>query len=713
MHLASPNGQGLTPPAPGIEAPKFGDYPVGPNPISIHYRIALLAVAAGVFALPAIYLGIIAMVACALYFHLTRDYSWFFGNGPGSGFPALVAYVGLGIVGLTLIVFLVRPLFTRKAPPPGHHEITSSSDPAFFDLIAGICRRIKAPQPSRIFVDWTANASASLGPGFRAVFRKDLELMLGLPLVSHLTIAQCGGVIAHELGHFSQGLAMRLGSLINRSNDWFSRVAFQPEAIEQRLAQTVQSIGLYGRVIYLAARVSLWITRRILHVLMLLGHMMSCYSLRQMEFDADLCAVKIAGKENLSSVARLLRYLSDTFDRSIILLHRGLARQRCPRDFVALVEARAQVTKQYEGWHPAFPNTSRTHWFDTHPSDSERIARIELFQGSPVLIDPRPAKILFSDFVTLSRSVTEDFYRHVGLPTQNLAVMDVDEFCAGEALTPTQGRDVNRFFSNRTVPERPIALSPDSIRTVNYDANASLAWIEQWHQDLGETEKAFDDFLAYRRERFDLLRDRTLLQARAVAGWNPLSTRSRSLEEIDVQLQKAGHAMARADLAIEQFDRTAINRLTHALRLLADSERDQAIRVAEELARLGGIWPLISELQEKLFCLGQTFMIRSSNRPRSKAARLRMELALELSQTLQNLEEKLGIEDPLEPDETIAMVVARRLPTEKLSLEQDSLVRAREHLSYVQIVYFYLLAQLCTRAAAAEKSIRTTPVPVA
>ena len=59
------------------------------------------------------------------------------------------------------------------------------------------------------------------------VFKKDLVLTIGLPLVAGLSIREFGGVLAHEFGHFAQGGGMRLTALVRFVNGWFARVVYE------------------------------------------------------------------------------------------------------------------------------------------------------------------------------------------------------------------------------------------------------------------------------------------------------------------------------------------------------------------------------------------------------------------------------------------------------------------------------------------------------
>src|SRR4051812_18058955 len=84
----------------GQDPPKFRVAIEESEPVSWSYRVALIAVAGGVMALPVIYLTLVAGLAWAVYFHFTQHYRWLMQDPT---IWVLVLYVGIGLIGLALI----------------------------------------------------------------------------------------------------------------------------------------------------------------------------------------------------------------------------------------------------------------------------------------------------------------------------------------------------------------------------------------------------------------------------------------------------------------------------------------------------------------------------------------------------------------------------------------------------------------------------------
>ena len=127
------------------------------------------------------------------------------------------------------------------------------------------------------------------------------------PLVAGMNMREFAGVLAHEFGHFTQGTGMRLSYVIRTINGWFGRVVYERDTWDVTLeVWAMEAESFYISIALGFARLSVWLTRRILQLLMLLGHGISCFLTRQMEYDADIYQMRVAGSEGFESAHRSL-----------------------------------------------------------------------------------------------------------------------------------------------------------------------------------------------------------------------------------------------------------------------------------------------------------------------------------------------------------------------------------------------------------------------
>jgi Zn-dependent protease with chaperone function len=377
------------------------------------YRATALVVAAAVLLLlPALYLALVAAVASLLVLHATTSLT---AVAAMRSWVALVfLYVGPLVAGAVLLFFLVKPLFARRSRSRALRTLELGREPVLFAVVTRVARAVGAPEPRRIDVDCRVNASAGFGSGLGVLTGGDLVLTVGLPLAAGLTVQQFAGVLAHELGHFSQGAGMRLSYVVRAVNHWFARVVYERDDWDEALARGRESEGWLA-VILLLATLCVWVTRGVLWVLMVTGHALSGFLLRQMEYDADRYEARLAGAAAFEETSRRLLRLDLAAGAAHGLAAAAWARDgRLPDDLSALVAAVAGSIPPGEfGRVERRALEAGTGLFDTHPSLSDRLASARREASPGVFHLDGPATVLFKDFAGLSRAVTVDFYRGV------------------------------------------------------------------------------------------------------------------------------------------------------------------------------------------------------------------------------------------------------------------------------------------------------------
>ena len=79
--------------------------------VSPAYWLGLLCVAFGMLLLPAIYAALIVAVACGVYYHVVHHVGMLRGGGH---LFRLVLYATPAIAGGVLVLFMIKPLFSRR-----------------------------------------------------------------------------------------------------------------------------------------------------------------------------------------------------------------------------------------------------------------------------------------------------------------------------------------------------------------------------------------------------------------------------------------------------------------------------------------------------------------------------------------------------------------------------------------------------------------------
>ncbi len=377
------------------------------------YGVSILFVAVAMLVLPILYILLLFGIAYLLFFHATSNAAAIFRVKHWAAI--LFLYIGPLVIGVILLFFMVKPLFARRSRKYKLRTLEYAEEPLLFTLVARVADAVGAPEPRRIDIDGQVNASASFGSLSGILFGGDLVLTIGLPLVAGLSIEQLAGVIAHELGHFTQGMGMRLSFVIRSTNAWFARIVYEGDDWDEALAKACEGTDSRIGIILYVALLCIWLTRVILWLLMVVGHALSCFLMRQMEYDADRNEARLAGANNFAETARKLLLLQLVSNSAYGLASLSWYQKgKVPDDLSALILRLADSIppKEFRKIEKKLEK-SGTSFFDTHPSNGERLASVRRENAPGVFHLDGPAPQLFQDFAKLSRAITLKFYRTV------------------------------------------------------------------------------------------------------------------------------------------------------------------------------------------------------------------------------------------------------------------------------------------------------------
>jgi len=563
-------------------------------PVSLPYQAGLLVVALAMIMLPLIYLGIIGSAACLLFWHATQNLALSHKN---SFRLFLFLYVTPLIVGGLLIFFMIKPLFARLAARQQPYEIDRKSEPLLFAFVEKICTTIGAPMPVKICLDNLVNASASLDGGIMgAVLKRDLVLTIGLPLAAGLDLNGFAGVLAHEFGHFSQSSGMRLTYIIRSINHWFARVVFEEDEWDLRLRRWSKDWDIRIGIVLYIARFFIWLTRKILFLLMRAGNAVSSYMLRQMEFDADRYEAALVGPAVFEATSHRLATLDLSHSWAFGDLSQSWEEGRLPDDLTGLVLSNLRLMKT-ETKNKLVQDTlaRKTGPFDTHPATSERIGAARAITLPPLFSWPDnratftgqhpagkeddsatipPASALFGNFADLSKKVTIAYYRSVlGVVPEKKQLVDVSSLVRAQEKEQRYFEALDRYFLGKYVPWHPLGVSragdPDSRAD---EADTLLERLRSLRDDILRNDAEHAQVLT----SYNGLRERMVLAAQArsliEAGFrvNPKEFSIPGAKIEAVETAETRHAEREAAIAreMEQTASRYRERLAIGLRLL-------------------------------------------------------------------------------------------------------------------------------------------------
>ncbi len=416
-----------------------------PKPASLLYKLGLAAVALVMVLLPIVYVGIIVLVAWGVYEHALHPRYQL-----GGGTLALLGYLAPIIVGGVLVFFMIKPLFARRPKDHEPHGVLPGEEPELFRFIYAVCDTVQAPRPARVLVDFQVNAFAGFRRGLPDLLRRRLTLSIGLPLVAGLSVRQFGGILAHEFGHFSQGAAMSLTFIVRSVNAWFARVVYERDAWDNRLRNSAQRSDFRFGIILQLARAMVWVTRRILWLLMNVGHAVSCFMMRQMEFDADRFESQVAGSETFAETTRHFQLLNAAWQQTIAQQTEAYATNRLVNDLPRLsaMAAKRCATKAVQTNRAVLP-TAKTGWFNTHPSDHNRIQASKALGAVGMLHGDGDATKLFRDFRATAQALTKHYYEEeCGIDLNDVTLHSFEEMSTETLAAAEEDELVEKWFGS-------------------------------------------------------------------------------------------------------------------------------------------------------------------------------------------------------------------------------------------------------------------------
>ena len=589
-----------------------------PVQVSKSYTLGLVVVAFAMVLLPLIYFGFVVLVGWATYWWAVHAVDWFFPviNGERHFFGLLsVIYLAPLLVGLLLVLFMLNSLFSKWRVVHLAVPISHLDHPEIFRFLGQLCQCMGAPIPSRIDVTLDINASAGLREGLRSFFRNDIALTFGLPVVAGLSCREFATVMAHELGHFNQRTAMRCWFLISNINGWLARAVYPDDGYDWIYDDGEGGSSLLVMIIALPI---MGVIRGVLWVLLILSHALRSFMSRHMEFHADACAVAVGGTAGALNLTRKMLVLHACADQAALQLRARIA-PKYPDDlssYIAMLSA--QCAGETQGNLLSQTAKQKTRWFESHPSDAERMARATAAAQPGIIQDERPATVLFNNFPELSKALTMMAYQ---LSWRDKPI-PADQLFQVAAPVPEAPPDTSRqqqiiagYFNGLGSFLRPILLNPES----RLSFGAIETKIEQLKQAIQTIQSP--TLLALLQSLYDL--DAKMLQALAVyastqagVAFRPETYPLVPNDGTPVPAVLASVENGKRDLMsqLHPFEEAARSRLILALSLLrtpalaakiANTEQiqDEMLTLFNVFGKVGAAFPALLDLRAELVTL--------------------------------------------------------------------------------------------------------------
>lgn len=571
--------------------------------MSFTYRAGLAVVALAMILLPILYLLLIAGVAAGVWWHVTND-MWLL-ESPNQW--RLLAFITPAFVGTALVFFMVKPVLARPGTKADPIRVSPEDEPVLFAFIHAICRQVRAPLPRRVQVDCQVNASASFVDGRVGVLSRDLALTIGLPLVAGLSIREFGGVLAHEFGHFAQGGGLRLTGLVRGINGWFARVVFERDRWDETIERWSSEGDFRWTLLVTLARGAIWVSRLALSGLMMAGHAISCFMMRQMEYDADSYEIKLAGSHSFIRTMARLRQLNAGAQLGYMDIRRGWQKRELPANLPVFLHASTNRLPPALLAQLLESPTSPTRPFDTHPSDADRVRFAETAAAAGALVGGDvPATDLFQNFDAIGVRATQHHYVHnLGLDLSAVTLVGASQIIEESQHRAEHEQERAAFFDRRVSLQRPLRLPLADIEALD-DAQ-----LRQQLADARAVMDARDPELAQQYRHYEELaskRSAALTAEERLAAGADIRAGDFGLSDSTFESATAMQAWAQEQQrliapSLDAFENAAVRRLACGLILAARQSSPDARVLGDVFNLVSGVLPDLAEAQRCVVAL--------------------------------------------------------------------------------------------------------------
>jgi hypothetical protein len=221
------------------------------------------------------------------------------------------------------------------------------------------------------------------------------------------------------------------------------RVVYERDSWDDAFEEWANSINDWRLSLVVAfARLAVWLSRKVLSLLLHLGHAASCFLSRHMEYHADACAMEAAGSAGMESLMLRLREQGVLQQLAYNALDQHWKRRHQLPD--SLPDFLEQLERRLP---PAFHEQARltllnetAGWIATHPTPAQRIQKARRSAIEGIFSLEKPARSLFNDFSGTAQLVTANYYRqNLRLPVTDRMLKPVSEFFSetdGSAPSP-------------------------------------------------------------------------------------------------------------------------------------------------------------------------------------------------------------------------------------------------------------------------------------
>ena len=413
--------------------------------VAPRYALALfLSGSVSVFLLLS-YAAIVAGLGFSTYWLGKSGVIWTLENLPGIKLRILAfIFIAAAAFAIAKATFtMVQALFLKAPTGNVEVEIDEAMEPNLLHFIHRIAKSVGAKPPTKVILTGGVDASACMGTFSQRLFGGTRELRLGMCLFPAMTVDTIGGIVAHECGHFSQGIGSRLRSLIYEIGVCF-RKAHAAMIWKMYESQFAENYGFSDWIHIMVCK----IVASVLKCFSFVAGYFLCLASRQEEFVSDSYQIAFAGSRSLETAMVGIDELHYIYRKTCSECETMARMKKLPENFPGFVHMRYREISELERENVRrLIRNEEASAFSTHPPSKDRIRAAKRKNKPGIFQCKRVGTDLFRDFGERAKYLTFHFYDvECGLQVFTDELIPIEEFAESSTDTKTTLEGEKRFF---------------------------------------------------------------------------------------------------------------------------------------------------------------------------------------------------------------------------------------------------------------------------
>ncbi|MCM8536133.1 MAG: M48 family metallopeptidase [Lentisphaeraceae bacterium] len=368
----------------------------------IFYKASLVFSLGTMLSLSAMFCTLIIVVANFSYVKLDA-----FINGlSGTNIYSSISDGLMAVFCILFLVGLIKSICVKKEKT-AKHETSREEEPVFFYYLEKTCAALEVPVPQRVFLNCEVDVSCH----YRSLFSKDLDLHVGLPLVSGFSTKELSGILAHELCRFrkeNMGLVERVRSLYI----WVAKVTCHQDALDDYIYKLNKKVSKSPlKIPVYIAEMFFEIPRVILRGLMWITYLLCSAVIHKIDFDSDFYEIQFAGNKKFQEIAYSMEVMSQTLCNTQNGLETSRMNQTLHDDLPGHIAATTIMMNEEKHKIIEKFNHKKSKITEIHPTFSKRIKKAEKVNSPGIFGLEEPAMRLFFQLKKHKRNISLEQYK--------------------------------------------------------------------------------------------------------------------------------------------------------------------------------------------------------------------------------------------------------------------------------------------------------------